>query len=270
MLAFLFPIGNTSIMRNRLFLVFLITALAACSGPAVIPVSDLSGANNNDKARVVAEGDSLYQISWEAGLDYRDVARWNNLDPPYRLSTGQMIYLSDQKLSGNVSPVASRPQPVVVEVSPIISPAETEPSSESQTVDNSATVSVAPIETGHGWVWPADGIVIGRFEDNTGDNGIDISGQSGAPIQAAAPGKVVYAGTGLRGYGLLLIIKHDETYLSAYAHNRAVMTKEGDEVSKGQVIAEMGQTGAESPRLHFEIRKDGKPVDPLRYLPPKN
>ncbi|MDC0979394.1 peptidoglycan DD-metalloendopeptidase family protein, partial [Gammaproteobacteria bacterium] len=88
--------------------------------------------------------------------------------------------------------------------------------------------------------------------------------------QAAAAGKVVYAGTGLRGYGLLLIIKHDETYLSAYAHNRAVMTKEGDEVSKGQVIAEMGQTGAESPRLHFEIRKDGKPVDPLRYLPQKN
>ncbi|XXK23400.1 peptidoglycan DD-metalloendopeptidase family protein [Arenicellales bacterium nBUS_48] len=257
-------------MRNRLSLVFLIATLVACSGPAVIPVSDLSGANNSDKARVVAEGDSLYQISWEAGLDYRDVARWNNLEPPYRLSTGQMIYFSDQSLSDNVSPVASSPQPVVVEVTPIISPAETESSADSRTVDNNATVPMASIETGHGWVWPADGIVIGRFEDNTGDNGIDISGQSGDPIQAAAGGKVVYAGTGLRGYGLLLILKHDETYLSAYAHNRAVMAKEGDEVGKGQVIAEMGQTGAESPRLHFEIRKDGKPVDPLRYLPQKN
>ena len=257
-------------MRNRLLLVFLIATLVACSGPAVIPVSDLSRANSNDKARVVAEGDSLYQISWEAGLDYRDVARWNNLDPPYRLSTGQMIYLSDQSLGDTVSPVTSQPQPVVIEVSPIIPPAETEPNVESQALDNSATISMAPMETGHGWVWPADGIVIGRFEDSTGDNGIDIGGQSGAPIQAAAAGKVVYAGTGLRGYGLLLIIKHDETYLSAYAHNRAVTTKEGDEVSKGQVIAEMGQTGAESPRLHFEIRKDGKPVDPLRYLPRKN
>jgi lipoprotein NlpD len=257
-------------MRNWLSLVILITTLVACSGPAVIPVSDLSGANSSDKARVVAEGDSLYQISWEAGLDYRDVARWNNLDPPYRLNMGQLIYLSDQRTSGNVSPVPSRSQPVVVEVSPIISPADTEPSVESPTIDNKATVAIAPIETGHGWVWPADGVVIGRFEDNTGDNGIDISGQSGDPIQAAAAGKVVYAGTGLRGYGLLLIIKHDETYLSAYAHNRAVMTKEGDEVGKGQVIAEMGQTGAESPRLHFEIRKDGKPVDPLRYLPQKN
>ena len=262
--------GNKSFMRNWLSLVILITTLVACSGPAVIPVSDLSGANSSDKARVVAEGDSLYQISWEAGLDYRDVARWNNLDPPYRLNMGQLIYLSDQRTSGNVSPVPSRPQPVVVEVSPIISPADTEPSVESPTIDNKATVAIAPIETRHGWVWPADGVVIGRFEDNTGDNGIDISGQSGDPIQAAAAGKVVYAGTGLRGYGLLLIIKHDETYLSAYAHNRAVMTKEGDEVGKGQVIAEMGQTGAESPRLHFEIRKDGKPVDPLRYLPQKN
>jgi len=108
-----------------------------------------------------------------------------------------------------------------------------------------------------------------RFDEAANSNGIDISGSDGEPIRAAAAGKVVYAGTGLRGYGLLLIIKHDETFLSAYAHNRAVTVKEGDAVSKGQIIAEMGQTGTDSVRLHFEIRRDGKPVDPLLHLPPK-
>jgi len=118
-----------------------------------------------------------------------------------------------------------------------------------------------------GWVWPAGGDLITRFNDAAGENGIDIAGIDGSPIRAAANGKVVYAGTGLRGYGLLLIIKHDETFLSAYAHNRAVTVNEGDQVSSGQVIAEMGQSGASSVKLHFEIRRNGQPIDPLKILP---
>jgi len=100
-----------------------------------------------------------------------------------------------------------------------------------------------------------------------GEVGIDISGAEGSPVRAAAPGRIVYAGSGLRGYGLLLIVKHDETYLSAYAHNRLLLVSEGDEVGKGQVVAEMGSSGAKSTRVHFEIRQDGKPIDPLKYLP---
>ncbi|MEK9941448.1 MAG: peptidoglycan DD-metalloendopeptidase family protein, partial [Gammaproteobacteria bacterium] len=120
----------------------------------------------------------------------------------------------------------------------------------------------------HGWIWPAKGELIARFDEERNSNGIDIAGIDGTPVRAAAAGKVVYAGTGLRGYGLLLIIKHDETYLSAYAHNRAVTVEEGDSIDKGQIIAEMGQTGTDSVRLHFEIRRDGQPVNPLSYLPP--
>jgi lipoprotein NlpD len=116
-------------------------------------------------------------------------------------------------------------------------------------------------------VWPADGDLITRFNNTAGENGIDIAGADGSPIRAAANGKVVYAGTGLRGYGLLLIIKHDEIFLSAYAHNRAVTVNEGDQIYSGQVIAEMGQSGASSVRLHFEIRRNGQPIDPLTILP---
>jgi lipoprotein NlpD len=118
-----------------------------------------------------------------------------------------------------------------------------------------------------GWVWPAGGDLITRFNDATGENGIDIAGADGSPIRAAASGKVVYSGTGLRGYGLLLIIKHDETFLSAYAHNRAVTVNEGDQIYSGQVIAEMGQSGTSSVRLHFEVRRNGQPIDPLTILP---
>jgi|TARA_B100001971_G_scaffold61299_1_gene56270 lipoprotein NlpD len=119
------------------------------------------------------------------------------------------------------------------------------------------------------WVWPGEGRVVTRFNLAQDENGINIAGIDGSPVRAAADGKIVYAGTGLRGYGLLLILKHNDTFLSAYAHNRAVMVSEGDQVNAGQVIAEMGQSGAESIQLHFEIRRNGQPVDPQRYLPKK-
>ncbi len=118
------------------------------------------------------------------------------------------------------------------------------------------------------WMWPAKGRVIGTFSDTANLKGIDIAGSAGTPVVASAAGKVVYAGTGLRGYGKLVIIKHNDTYLSAYAHNRSIVVKEGDEVTRGQKIAEMGNTDADQVKLHFEIRRLGKPMDPARYLPP--
>lgn len=118
------------------------------------------------------------------------------------------------------------------------------------------------------WIWPANGKVIGTFSDN-GSKGIDIAGKAGDPVIAAGEGKVVYSGTGLRGYGKLVIIKHNNTYLSAYAHNQTILVKEGQSVAKGQKIAEMGNTDADQVKLHFEVRRQGKPVDPLKHLPPR-
>jgi lipoprotein NlpD len=118
------------------------------------------------------------------------------------------------------------------------------------------------------WTWPASGKLITGFSDNANLKGIDISGKTGQPVVASAAGKVVYAGTGIRGYGKLVIVKHTNTYLSAYAHNKEIVVKEGQQVARGQKIAEMGNTDAEQVMLHFEIRRQGKPVDPLKYLPP--
>jgi lipoprotein NlpD len=118
------------------------------------------------------------------------------------------------------------------------------------------------------WVWPASGKVIAGFSDSANLKGIDIAGKAGQPVVASAAGRVVYAGTGLRGYGKLIIVKHNGTYLSAYAHNRDILVKEGQQVGKGQKISEMGDTDADQVKLHFEIRRLGKPVDPAKYLPP--
>ena len=237
--------------------------VAGCTGSPVVPVSDLTNARTKHAARIVRAGDSLYTIAWTAGLDYRDVARWNKLQTPYALQVGQKIYLGGEMPGTEIStsqvvsglqakrPVsASNPAAVV-----------------RATSSESSAGQTAPPASAEGWVWPAGGDLITRFNDAAGENGIDIAGVDGSPIRAAANGKVVYAGTGLRGYGLLLIIKHDETFLSAYAHNRAVTVNEGDEIYSGQVIAEMGQSGASSVRLHFEIRRNGQPIDPLTILP---
>ena len=119
-----------------------------------------------------------------------------------------------------------------------------------------------------GWIWPATGKVVSGFSETATLKGIDIAGKSGQPVVASAAGKVVYAGTGLRGYGKLIIVKHNSTFLSAYAHNKEIEVKEGQQVTKGQKIAEMGDTDADQVKLHFDIRRLGKPVDPARYLPP--
>lgn len=144
---------------------------------------------------------------------------------------------------------------------PVIA-AKPEPKPEEKPADPAAVGDEVP------WIWPANGKVIGTFSEN-GSKGVDIAGKSGDPVVAAGDGKVVYSGTGLRGYGKLVIIKHNATYLSAYAHNQNILVKEGQSVTKGQKIAEMGNTDADQVKLHFEVRRQGKPVDPLKHLPPR-
>ncbi|MGD8378577.1 MAG: peptidoglycan DD-metalloendopeptidase family protein [Gammaproteobacteria bacterium] len=199
----------------------------------------------------VRAGDTLYSIAWRFGLDYHDLARWNRIGDDYTIYPGQHLILA---------PPAEGTQQIAG-ASPGSSVSE-------------AKAPSAPPAAGHSgpldWSWPAGGRILARFGDRGSvGKGIDIGGQDGEAIHAAADGRVVYTGSGLIGYGKTIIIKHDDHYLSAYAHNREILVDEGDEVRVGDTIARMGEgTGGRS-MLHFEIRRNGKAVDPLDYLPPR-
>lgn len=225
---------------------------------------------------LVQRGDTLYSIAFRFGWDWQALAARNRISPPYLIRPGQVVYFD--RPAGQV-PSVDRVVPSVesvksVAVSPVVRPVPLPPPSPSpQQVAKPATqtVSVAPAlpaKVVNGWLWPAEGALIGRYSSNGSLNkGIDIAGNLGQPVLAASSGAVVYAGSGLRGYGELLIIKHSDTYVSAYGHNRRLLVREGQQVKVGQVIAEMGSTGTDQVKLHFEIRRQGKPVDPLQYLP---
>lgn len=191
---------------------------------------------------VVSRGETLYQIAWQYGKDFRDLAAMNYIQPPYTIYPGQKL-----ALKGKAPPLPKKVnKPEVV----------------------SATSMSKPISADQGWEWPVKGKVIQSFvlKGAKISKGIDIAGQQGTPIKAASNGKVVYSGSALRGYGQLVIVKHNDVYLSAYAHNHRLLVKEGDNVRKGQVIAEMGRTDTDTVKLHFEIRKNGEPIDPLSVL----
>jgi len=243
--------------------------LNGCGGNPVIPVSDLTSKKSRYPARIVKQGDSLYTIAWEFGLDYREVALWNRLSPPYRVAPGQKIRLGPAKGSEQSGGEWSRTvvkalANTELRAQPLAEKDQKDSGNSIRQHSSSASSSAAQRQV---WSWPSAGRVLSKFSPTEGNNGIDILGVEGGPVVAAAAGKVVYAGSGLRGYGLLLILKHDEHFLSAYAHNSLLVVDEGDSVRAEQVIAHMGSTGAETVRLHFEIRLDGKPVDPLMYLP---
>lgn len=222
--------------------------LSACGGQNYAPVRELQKPSKVTSGfHGVQKGESLYSIAWRYGWDYRVLAVANGIRSPYIIYPGQKI-----KLSAKSSPTA------IGKVAPVKS--KRHPASQQQSV----------ITTRLKWRWPTQGQLMGRFSGaQVGNKGIDIKGRAGDPVRAAAGGRVVYAGNGLTGYGNLLIVKHNDTYLSAYAHNKVLFKKEQEKVKAGEIIAEIGSTGAKSSRLHFEIRKNGKPVDPLRYLPGK-
>ncbi len=235
--------------------------LVSCTHARVIPERGTTRAASRDGATtIVRRGDTLYGIAFRNGLDYRDVAAWNGIGPPYTIYPGQRL-----RLSGGAGDrrVATRPASEPVR-RPTTSSTSTRPPTRPPTQAPPPSAPASKL----GWTWPAEGALIGTFSG--GDptrQGIDIAGKRGDPVRAAADGVVVYSGSGLVGYGELIIVKHDESWLSAYGHNRARLVAEGAKVRAGQQIAEMGRTGADRDMLHFEVRFDGKPVDPLRYLP---
>ena len=284
------------------------------------------------KTYTVKRGDTLYQIALDHGLDYRELAGWNNIENINRIQVGQVLALSPPGQPGPggvvttplaaappVTPSGAEARPPAVaapppsgrgntptfktepraikmpyteqalaqmqQLSPMPAPPAAPPppapvpvaAAPAAPASAAPAVAAAPSDAGRvpeiddekiDWIWPASGKVVSTFSETATLKGIDIAGKSGQPVVASAAGKVVYAGTGLRGYGKLIIVKHNATFLSAYAHNKEIDVKEGQQVAKGQKIAEMGDTDADQVKLHFEIRRLGKPVDPTRYLPP--
>ena len=329
-------------------------ALGACASNPPAPVEDRSSGDSrpveagaaaaapaaarSDERHVVERGDTLYAIAFRRGVDFRDLAAWNGIAPPYRIFVGQPLRLSAppgvpqqapaSAANGNANAVAApervatvsapaqtmpqnppvekstKPQPSMFEdvaAAPAPEPAatpESAPPAPKPPAPPPAAAPVAPVATpkpapkpleapppempadkppervaelnagGVNWRWPGDGRVVGTFV--AGDQirqGIDIAGKAGDAVRAAAAGEVVYSGNGLLGYGELIIIKHNASFLSAYGYNRQRLVKEGDRVKAGQQIAELGSSASAREELHFEIRKNGKPVNPLDYLP---
>jgi lipoprotein NlpD len=233
----------------------------AVSSPVSMGAS-ISGSENAGKPGFysVRPGDTLTRIALENGQAWRDIAKWNGLDNPNVIEVDQVLRVAPPATDASSRPMAAA------------KPANAPPTSTTQAT-NTATNTVTnqtPSSTSSDdslvFSWPHPGQVLTGF-DETKNKGLDFAGKAGDPVLAAADGKVVYAGSGLRGYGNLVILKHNNTYLTAYAHNQSLLVKEDQTVQKGQRIAEMGNSDADRVKLHFEIRKQGKPVDPAKLLP---
>ena len=265
--------------------------LAACAPRKPVPVSDLStSAKPAEVIRIVRPGDTLYSVAWAAGVDYRQLARWNGLEEPYVIHPGQQLTLSLRQNTARVptntvktrklistqgvitrKPISAEPlEPVRKKTESAVkpkSPGKTTAASAKKSTKPAKRKNSQPPATGKSpWGWPVNGKVVRRFSTSKGNKGIDIAVASGTPVRASKGGVVVYAGSGLRGYGQLVIVKHNDEFLSAYGHNRKLLVEEGDQIRSGQVIAESGTTAGATGQLHFEIRRNGNPVDPLKYL----
>jgi lipoprotein NlpD len=251
------------------------------------------GAENAGKPGyyTIKPGDTLIRVGLETGQNARDIARWNNIENPNSLEVGQVIRVAPPGTDPTATtargvntarvdarpldarptpaPVASAPTPAAPPLSaPAITPAPPAmpPAANTPSAGGGAPPASREPDDDVNWTWPASGAVISGF-DEAKNKGLAISGRAGDPVLAAADGRVVYAGSGLRGYGNLVIVKHNNTYLTAYAHNQALLVKEDQVVRRGQKIAEMGSSDAERVQLHFEIRRLGRPIDPARLLP---
>ncbi len=258
---------NTSIL-----LILICTILAGCAGSSFkAPVIDRLPSRSVDSQLTpkgyytVKPGDTLYSIALDFGLDWRELARANGIVDPSSLNTGRKLLIenlparqatTDDDSTIRVNPVQGGSSGAVVRAKPILTPRQ--PSQD--------TNSTVDIDGGGGdFTWPHDGPIVSNFKSGA-SKGIDFAAKLGDPIRAAKGGKVVYSGNALRGYGNLIIIKHDNDLLTAYAHNKTLLVKEGDTVKEGERIAEAGQSDADRVKLHFEVRKAGKPVNPMQYL----
>ena len=246
----------------------------------------------------VRRGDTLLRIAFDHGQNYRDLVTWNNLRDPDDIKVGQVLRVAPLERGGNgngnagstamvTSPItmpgADKPAPIPKKTAPrgdkkpysetTLAEADKDDAPNPKAVERPASGTLAAGSTVTAsddeklsWMWPSDGRIIATFDEGK-NKGIDIAGKLGQQVMAAGAGKVMYAGSGIRGYGNLVIVKHSNSLLSAYAHNRSILVKEGQNVTKGQAIAEMGNSDADTVKLHFEIRQQGKPVDPSKFLP---
>jgi len=259
---------------------------------------------------VVKKGDTLYSIALDYGQDYRELAAWNNLEDPALIRVDQRLRLFPPDSVGELALPQAVPLPAEIPPVPVAVPIKTEPKARKLPYSEQALAqlkaatpkpasapatapsppptaappakpavgapaSPLPREAGSAdvrlvWEWPTQGKLLYGFGEGTNQKGVGIEGRSGQAVLASAPGRVVYSGSGLRGYGKLIIIKHNTSYLSVYAHNSQILVKEGQSVAKGQKIAEMGNSDSARVALHFEIRRLGTPIDPLQYLPERN
>ncbi|SIT65810.1 lipoprotein NlpD [Ectothiorhodosinus mongolicus] len=215
---------------------------------------------------LVRQNESLYSISFRYGVQWQELAAWNGIRPPYTIYAGQRIRVTPPTGAAPVARAPSQPTPQRPQQT---AQRDRQPAATPAPAARPAPAPSTPYRGNVSWQWPTQGQVIRGFpsEGSAARRGIGIAGQPGQPVRAAAEGEVVYSGSGLVGYGRLIIIKHDARYLSAYAHNEKILVNEGDRVSAGQEIALLGDTGTDRHMLHFEIREDGRPVDPLRFLP---
>jgi lipoprotein NlpD len=215
------------------------------------PLPNLTNSQNAGKPGyyTVKPGDTVMQVGRVTGQNWRDIVKWNNLDNPNQVETGQVLRVAPPDVGNGTKPaVTATPATPTTPVPP-----------PTASVPISADDDVA-------WIWPSSGALISGY-DEVKSKGLKIAGKAGDPVFASADGRVVYAGSAVRGYGNLVILKHNETYLTAYAHNQTLLVKEDQAVRKGQRIADMGSSDAERVMLHFEVRRNGKPVDPAKYLP---
>ena len=257
---------------------------ASSGGEAV--KSPPPGAENAGKPGYfsVRPGDTLIRVGLETGQNWKDLMKWNNLENPNLIEVGQVLRVVPPGADPTAvttravatAKVEARPldapkapaAPVPAPVPPAAASAAAAPAPAPAPAAASTAAPAPRTDDELNWLWPANGTVISTF-DEVRSKGLAIAGKAGDPVLAAADGRVVYAGSGLRGYGNLVIVKHNNTYLTAYAHNQTLLVKEEQTVRRGQKIAEMGSTDAERVQLHFEIRKQGKPIDPGKMLPPR-
>ena len=271
------------------------------STPDTVDPKLLPGYENAGKPGyyTVRPGDTMIRIGLESGQNWRDIQRWNNLDNPNVIEVGQVLRVVPPVTNGVAGgtaegPVVTRPvttsgvtpgalpAPSASGASAPARPAASAPTTAASAappvvaaVPSSSSTPSAPVmppvpagDENVGWMWPAQGTLLAGFDESK-NKGLDIAGRAGDAVLASADGRVVYSGAGLRGYGNLIILKHNNTFLTAYAHNQTLLVKEDQAVKKGQKIAEMGSSDSDRVKLHFEIRRQGKPVDPAKYLPPR-
>jgi lipoprotein NlpD len=284
-------------IAGRTIAVLLLVALGACSSQRPAPVVDRSGTPSAARPPAVADkpaavtreakdgvytvqrGDTLYSIAMAFGVDVRELARWNEVPDASVLRVGQQLRLtppSDAAVA-TVTPVtpggSTEVRPLPAPGGPVVGmplppatavPLPAAPESAPAAKPDTPAMAAPSVQ----WLWPTAGKVIDGF-DAPRNKGIDIGGNEGEPVQAAADGEVVHVGSALRGYGNLVIIRHPGDYVTAYGHNRKILVSQGQQVKKGQQIAELGRTDSDRPKLHFEIRHQGKPLDPVKYLPPR-